>query len=110
MAMERRKAVITQLSVTASNSKLFSISGSAILMDEIKNVPINEVVATMASMDSCLRVQLISEKIIVLLTKIETIISNLWAHIKKQVSGKKGVLISESFCLFIFNTRELIIY
>lgn len=65
-AMDSKKAVTTQLRVTASNPKLFSMAGNAILMDEMRNVPMKDVVATMASMDRCLRVQFIKkEKMIV---------------------------------------------
>jgi hypothetical protein len=51
--------VITQLNVTAFNPKLFSIAGKAIFTDEIKKVPINEVMATMAKMEICFFVQCI---------------------------------------------------
>ena len=59
MAVASKKAVITQLSRTASISKLFSIDGRAMLTEEIKNVPIKEVIATMASIETCFLVQFI---------------------------------------------------
>jgi hypothetical protein len=59
MAVASKKEVITQLNVTAFNPKLFSIAGKAIFTDEIKKVPINEVMATMAKMEICFFVQCI---------------------------------------------------
>jgi len=48
IAVARRNEVITQLRVTASKLKLFSIAGKAMLIEEMRNVPINEVTATTA--------------------------------------------------------------
>ena len=53
IAVASRKEVTTQLRVTAPSEKLFSMAGNAIFTDEIRNVPINEVTATMAKIDSC---------------------------------------------------------
>jgi hypothetical protein len=53
MAMVSKNAVTTQLRVTASSPKLFSISGSAILIEDMRKVPIKEVIATMTKIDIC---------------------------------------------------------
>jgi hypothetical protein len=53
MAVASKKEVTTQLNVTASSAKLFSMAGNAMLMDEIRKVPINEVMATIATIDIC---------------------------------------------------------
>ena len=57
MAVDSKKAVITQLSCTALNPKLFSMAGRATLMVEIRNVLIKAVTATTAMMEICFRVQ-----------------------------------------------------
>ena len=62
IAVESRKEVMTQLSMMALISNVFSIAGRAILMEEIKNDPIKEVIATIRSIETCLRVHLINSK------------------------------------------------
>lgn len=53
IAVANKKEVTVQLSVTALSSKVFSISGKAMFMDEIKNDPIKAVMATMPIMEIC---------------------------------------------------------
>jgi len=48
VAMVSRKPVITQLKATACIENSFSIAGRAILIDDIRKVPRNDVMATMA--------------------------------------------------------------
>jgi hypothetical protein len=48
-----KKPVMIQLSEMALSAKLFSIAGKAILMDDIRNVPINEVMETVIRVDNC---------------------------------------------------------
>ncbi len=57
IAVASKKAVTTQLSETAPIEKSFSIAGNAIFTDEIKKVPIKEVIATMAKIDTCFLLQ-----------------------------------------------------
>jgi hypothetical protein len=59
MAVESRKAVTTQLKVTASRPKSFSIAGNAMLTDEIRKVDIKELKATIDSTVICVFVQII---------------------------------------------------
>lgn len=59
IAVESKKEVTTQLNSIALSLKLFSMAGKAIFMEEIKNVPINEVIATMLNIDICFFVQFI---------------------------------------------------
>jgi hypothetical protein len=54
MAVERRKEVITQLTMTALSPKLWVMAGRAMLMEEIRKVPINEVTITTVISDICL--------------------------------------------------------
>jgi len=49
IAVAKRNEVITQLRVTASRLKLFSIAGKAMFIEEMRNVPIKEVTATTAT-------------------------------------------------------------
>jgi len=67
IAVARRKEVTTQLSVTAFSWKLFSIAGRAIFTEEMRKVPINEVMATMASIEICFLVQSILKNLVCLL-------------------------------------------
>jgi len=60
MAVASRKAVTIQLSVTAFNSKVFSMAGRAMFIDDIRNVLIKAVMATIAMMEICLRVHFIN--------------------------------------------------
>jgi hypothetical protein len=53
IAVESRKEVTIQLSDTAFRLKSSPIAGSAILIEEIRNVPIKEVTATTAIRDIC---------------------------------------------------------
>src|SRR5690554_1505224 len=62
IAVASRKAVITQLRLIASSPKLRSMEGSAMFTEEIKKVPINEVIATIESMEICFFVQFIIHK------------------------------------------------
>jgi len=59
MAVDKRNEVTTQLNVTASRLKSFSIAGKAIFTDEIKKVPKNELAATIANIEICFFVQFI---------------------------------------------------
>lgn len=59
MAVASRNDVTTQLRVMAFRLNDFSIDGKAIFTDDMRNVPINEVIATIASIDTCLRVHCI---------------------------------------------------
>jgi hypothetical protein len=55
MAVARRNAVTIQLSVTAFRSKAFSMAGRAMFIDDIRNVLMKAVIATIAMMEICLR-------------------------------------------------------
>jgi hypothetical protein len=59
MAVDSKNAVTTQLNVTASSPKSFSMAGKAMFTDEIRNVPKNELAATMANIEICFFVQFI---------------------------------------------------
>ena len=60
MAVDNRNAVTTQLKVTASRPKSFSMAGNAMFTDEIRKVPKKELVATIANIEICFFVQFIS--------------------------------------------------
>jgi len=59
IAVASKKEVITQLSFTASSPKLLSMAGNAMFTDEMRKVPINEVMATIESIEICFFVQYI---------------------------------------------------
>ena len=59
MAVDKRKAVTTQLNVTASRPKSLSMEGRAMFTDDIRKVPKNELDATIARIDICFFVQFI---------------------------------------------------
>lgn len=59
MAVESKNDVTTQLSITASIPSDFSMEGKAILMDEIRKVPIKEVMEIISRMETCFLVQFI---------------------------------------------------
>jgi len=59
MAVESKNAVTTQLNVTASSPKSFSMDGNAMLTDEIRKVAKNELAATIANIEICFFVQTI---------------------------------------------------
>lgn len=59
IAVASKNEVTTQLRLTAFNPNDFSMAGSAIFIDDIRNVPMNDVMATTASMEICFFVQCI---------------------------------------------------
>ena len=59
IAVASKKEVNTQLRETALSPKLFSMAGNAIFTDDIKKVPINEVIATIPIIEICFFVQFI---------------------------------------------------
>jgi hypothetical protein len=56
-----RNDVTTQLKLMAFSPSDFSMAGNAMFIDDIRNVPINDVMATMASMETCFFVQCIKK-------------------------------------------------
>ena len=48
-----KNEVMTQLREMALSPKLVSMAGNAMFMDDIKNVPINDVMETVINVDSC---------------------------------------------------------
>src|SRR5690554_831657 len=59
MAVVSKKPVTIQLKATACIENSASMAGSAMLMEEMRKVPIKEVMATMARMESCCRLHCI---------------------------------------------------
>jgi len=51
MADESKKEVTTQLTITALRSKLCAMAGMAMLMEEIRKVPMKEVTMTTVTRD-----------------------------------------------------------
>lgn len=59
MAVASRNDVTTQLKLMAFSPIDLSMAGKAMLIDDIRNVPMNDVMATMARMETCFFVQCI---------------------------------------------------
>ena len=59
VALESRNAVTTHPKATACIENSLSIAGRAMFIDEIRKVPIKEVMATMAKIENCRHVHCI---------------------------------------------------
>ena len=113
MAVASRKEVTSQLNVTASRLKLFSMAGNAIFTDEIRKVPINEVTATIARIEICFLVQFIilfqkvprqAKITLILFLKFlsMTIISAVHREVKFEPE-EINQIIQINICVFIFS-------